>query len=1173
MKKRISSSLLVAMLAVGSTGMLVSCSDYDDDITNLQEQIDKLATADELASQISTMTSAIQQAKDEAIAQANAANQVAAAAQQAADNAQATAEGAQQVADAAAARAAELEANGATKAEVEAAQRAADAAQQFANQAKADADAAIAQLQEALDQAVAAATEAVQNAQTTADEAKTAADAAQAAAEKAFADAEAAIADALQNAQDYTDTKAAENAQAAAEALAAAQAAQIAAEQGIADAANALAAAEAAAGETAKAQAAADLAQDAADSAQQAAAAAQAAADQANAQLASLTQSVANAATKAELQAAQDALNDAIAAAQKAATDVANTAKTAADAAQATADQALSVANGAAASIKTIEAQINNETTGLAALNTKLQTVSADLAANTKDLNTLKAKVDSIDGALKKIIGEYSTMVTSVSLYASNALSQNFDLEFKQVVEKGNKFPASAEVADKQLTFTEGYIKAYEASVVVRVSPTNAVLTKENISLLNSQGADLSELVECTKVEKYNELLTRAAGDNGLWTVTFKLKDGYDPDAFKAAVEHDGEQVVFAVAVKNTELNGDDRRVVSAYDLTIAANSDLPNNQDFYVQNNAGVWKSVNEIHNRWGGSENGTPTSNIPEYSWLRPDQPAVKGIYSGSDQNAADRFDVRNENRTSFESLAGEVDKAINIRVAWDKTNNTYDKIAGFYVTIDSKFAVESAPSELNAWNSYTYENVGKFDKDGNVITPAKFFEGNTGSITIKNLNGVSGDIIGFRLYAVNLDGTLVDPDGRAFYVAVGDAQTSATLTAGTITATTPTASTGYIAVPEGTFINCDHADAWVADKENPTVNNANVSTTVFGVTYYNSNKQQITNPADYAKIRYVKFSFTSTNPAKNFVDGETFTQTIKLYNNVGGTDILAKTITATMTKTMPTSFPSSFRIKPGQEYAANTVRPFMEPAAGWSSFFATEGSSDLSNVFDGLTNSNYKFVFKTSKRNGNKDEDLSLTANTRGEYILTVAERYITDTPHDVEVSYLYKGVSSYKKSDGSWVNGADWEVDYANALSAQYACWDDDETYKWTSGTNTTLNWTAAGTTRTINGTAVTFTNSRDNATFGGNLTNLIATKQIVRYVGGSAKMLNEDKTASSYFTVSMDPATGDMTFVQSSVQVSEAPYSDVPQILQFKVEDVYGHEITVELKMTVRNPSL
>ena len=84
MKKRISSSLLVAMLAVGSTGMLVSCSDYDDDITNLQEQIDKLATADELASQISTMTSAIQQAKDEAIAQANAANQVAAAAQQAA---------------------------------------------------------------------------------------------------------------------------------------------------------------------------------------------------------------------------------------------------------------------------------------------------------------------------------------------------------------------------------------------------------------------------------------------------------------------------------------------------------------------------------------------------------------------------------------------------------------------------------------------------------------------------------------------------------------------------------------------------------------------------------------------------------------------------------------------------------------------------------------------------------------------------------------------------------------------------------------------------------------------------------------------------------------------------------------------------------------------------------
>lgn len=1156
MKKRISSSLLVAMLAVGSTGMLVSCSDYDDDITNLQEQIDKLATADELASQISTMTSAIQQAKDEAIAQANAANQVAAAAQQAADNAQATAEGAQQVADAAAARAAELEANGATKAEVEAAQRAADAAQQFANQAKADADAAIAQLQEALDQAVAAATEAVQNAQTTADEAKTAAEAAQAAAEKAFADAEAAIADALQNAQDYTDTKAAENAQAAAEALAAAQAAQIAAEQGIADAANALAAAEAAAGETAKAQAAADLAQDAADSAQQAAAAAQAAADQANAQLASLTQSVANAATKAELQAAQDALNDAIAAAQKAATDVANTAKTAADAAQATADEALSVANGAAASIKTIEAQINNETTGLAALNTKLQTVSADLAANTKDLNTLKAKVDSIDGALKKIIGEYSTMVTGVSFYVSDALVQNLDLNFAQIVEKGNKFPASAETADKQLTFVDGRANATasSASVVVRVSPINAVLTKENITLLNSQGEDLSDLIECTKVEKYNELLTRAAGDNGLWKVTFKLKENYDIDEFENAIERGGEQVLFAVAVKNTELNEDDRRVISSYDLTISASSNLTNETGFYAQDNAGKWVSVDNIRNRWASTENGTPTSGVAEYQWLNDANPAVKGIYTGTNRNAGNRIDATRDDRSGKSPLAAEVDKAINIRVAWDQANNEYNKIAGFYVTLDSKYALESAPSELNAWNSYEYENVGKLDANGKVIQAAKLFEGNTGSITVKSLGNVTGDVIAFRLYAVNLDGTLVDPDGRSFCVAVGDAVTSASLAEGRIFADRVNAQSAEIAVPAGTFINCDDVDAWV--------NDANDASTIFDVTYYDANHQPVTNTNNYASIRYVRYSFT-TNPAYNFEDGGTFTQTLRLYNMIGGARVLAKTITATMTKDMPTAFLNDeFRIKPGQTVAENTIRPYMEAASGWDvNTMDNAGSTDLANIFDGLDNDpNLRFVFRNSSATGN------VTVNAvNGKYTLTVGESYIDDEVRDFDVYYLYKNVSS-ESADHAYA------VSYGTTLHARYATWIFDETYRWASGTNTTLNWTAAGTTRIINGSAVMFTNSRDNATFGGNLTNLIATKQIIRYVPGSAKMLNADKTASSYFNVTMT-ANGDMTFTQASVQISEAPYSDVPQILQFQVEDTYGHKTTVELNMTVRNPSL
>ncbi len=45
MKKRLISTLLMGAFVVASTSMFVSCKDYDDDINNLQEQIDKNADA------------------------------------------------------------------------------------------------------------------------------------------------------------------------------------------------------------------------------------------------------------------------------------------------------------------------------------------------------------------------------------------------------------------------------------------------------------------------------------------------------------------------------------------------------------------------------------------------------------------------------------------------------------------------------------------------------------------------------------------------------------------------------------------------------------------------------------------------------------------------------------------------------------------------------------------------------------------------------------------------------------------------------------------------------------------------------------------------------------------------------------------------------------------------
>ena len=66
MRKKYLSALLFGALLVTSAGTFTSCKDYDDDIKNLQEQIDKKASLEELQEQISTMKSDVETAKAEA---------------------------------------------------------------------------------------------------------------------------------------------------------------------------------------------------------------------------------------------------------------------------------------------------------------------------------------------------------------------------------------------------------------------------------------------------------------------------------------------------------------------------------------------------------------------------------------------------------------------------------------------------------------------------------------------------------------------------------------------------------------------------------------------------------------------------------------------------------------------------------------------------------------------------------------------------------------------------------------------------------------------------------------------------------------------------------------------------------------------------------------------------
>lgn len=1165
MKKKISSSLLMAsMLAVGSTGMLVSCSeDYDDDIKNLQSQIDGLATADDLNNRINEMASAIEQAKNEAIAKANAANEVALAAQQAAANAQNTAEGAQQVADAAMAKAEELEKNGATKEEVEAAREAAAAAQAFAEQAKQDAEKAIADLQAALDQAVAAATEAVSQAQATADNAQKTADEAKEAAQKAFDDAKALIDETAENAA----AEAAKNAEAAAEALDAALKAEQLAQQGVADAASALAAAQAADGKAEEAKAAAALAQEAATKAQQTADEAKTLANQALTEISELEskldQVIADGATKEELtsqiEAAKNELKGLISEAEARATAVANAAKTAADAAQATADQALSIAQAAQTAIETINSKLNNETTGLAALNARLSVVEAwmkgaEAEGAQVNLKEVEAKLDSIDTALKSIVGEYSTMVTSVSFFYSGYNTSDLSPKFSKVTQKENTFP-KADVTDTKLTFTKDYTTTDSVSVLVRVSPTNAKLTKENITLINSQGKEISDVVECAKVEPFTGLLTRSDADNGLWEITFKMVDGISAEKFKETVEYNGQSVLFAVAVKNTKLNDDERRVITGYDLTLSAEDAKPASNSFALKDNAGTWKAVEGINNRYGAT--GAPK----EYIWKDAAKPATAPITSGSNINV-----VEGDNRTSAPLLAVEVNKAIDIKVDYNITGGKINhKIAGFYVTLDSEFASASDPSELNSWNSYSYVGVGV---PGDSKRKATLFKGNEGQITVTDLGGVAGDVIGFRLYAVNLDGTLVDPDGRSFYVAVGNTSTEATIPGVTIDLTNGTSS-DYVEVEDGTLINCSSVTGWTYVSGDKVNDNA----PVFTVKYYDEDKVEITNPAQYGKTKYVKFILD--NPMA-FADGGTYTQKLELYNVISGTKVLAKTITASVTKKMPTAFKGDFGIKIGQTWnnSSNIVRPFITPAAGWAvgASYATEGQAKLTDIFNGLGGEDeYRFDFGTNQ--------IADVTSANG-YVLTVPKSLINDKERSFNVYSIYENISA-KKVNGVWVTG-DYEVAYSEPLYIKLATWAHGMAADWLtesswSGTvyhKPVLNWTSTGTTLNVDLTEITVTNDRDSQNFGGTLASLMSNsgKNYLNYVAGSAKLTATDGSVNPYFDVTVDETSLKLTFTQNTTDASQAPYGEHEETLSFKVVDAYGIEKTIELPVTVKNPN-
>ena len=764
-------------------------------------------------------------------------------------------------------------------------------------------------------------------------------------------------------------------------------------------------------------------------------------------------------ALKSDVDAAQGTADDALAKA------IAN--KTAIENALKTLGTGFDEKNTVAAAIEAINGQLTAKNTGLAGLDGRLSVIEAALKSDESGdkLTNLKLKIDNIENKLKDIIGQYSTMVTDVQLYNfTTATNPGFDQELKfiQATEQANVFPGAG-VADAQFTFEKGKYFAGEDSLLIRVSPVDAELTTSNISLLSSQGKELNDLIEVTDAHRYSDLLygqdvpTRAAGvdaNTGLWVVKFKAKDL--GDAFKAAAEtkvnNVNKYVLYSVAVKNTYTTDEakDRRVTSEYCVNL--NSDVANHAYDFAVNKTPIKNIKNRTYDYPG----------VTELDWNDNSKPATTVITDVNDRNRnAGKNATTADARTDAKILA--VEKGGDIVIDFTKTEGATNQdfgVKGFYVTLDEKFALESAPSEINAWNSYSYENVG-YKKNGTTYQPAKLFTGNKGIIKINDMGNVKGDVIGFRVYAVNYDGTLTDPDGRAFYVAVGDAKADMTIPATTVSIDMTTANSDHpkfvspkINVDLSKCNDFDSNDTWVVTAEDKD----GKKPTEFEVKYFKADGSK----ADDLSKEVTAVQFVLTEPNK-FIDDETYTVSTTLKKDIIlGTTAEVGTITASFKKEMPKEAPTfGYRdgfnkfeyIIPTNDYTLATDAEGNYTNKGgefdFRNILIVNNNQTAWNGFDLFNDAVFNFNVNNATYATENGKLVLKDAKTTSDvnYILAVknsgANLVDNKTEHTITADFVYKNISKRYVKDPS-DNKMKWmAVDYtrpsASSEKIVYCSW--------------------------------------------------------------------------------------------------------------------------------------
>ena len=714
--------------------------------------------------------------------------------------------------------------------------------------------------------------------------------------------------------------------------------------------------------------------------------------------------------------------------------------------------------------------------------------------------------------------------------------------------------------ADSIVGFVKGSEIAQNTGVIVKVNPVNVDLTKATVKLINSKG-EVLDFVEAGTPEKLDNYLITRAGNNvggGLWKIPFTIK-GADEDAFrKATTTSDKKDILYAVAINNTD-SAAERYVSSTYDVAPSYKKFAP----LYTLNYKVNDKDVADIHNRWTGSATQTEEAvktdaSIKEFAW-KDNKPATAAITTGTNTNVVEDA---SDARYTKSPLHVEVNQAFTI-----KLENTEAKY--YYVALDKDRAIESQPSEVNAWTGYSYEGLFKTTAADKEL-----------SLKITS-EAANGDIIGFRVFAVNADGTLQDPDGRAFYVQVGEAANTESVE-GNDTITTATASitnANALLTAKANFVDMPLTKSFQSSTSNVSGVLTLDQTTAGNLlnnekAYYillDKDKKAATN---WENAKYVR---VGVNNGGNWKDGSQISGTIKAVKAGTSTsaEVTLNTLNVTVTKVLPTkaNYKLTFRGVQEDKLGSGKFTLYMVPANGWAATTTSEtGSADLDNTFYNLPKNITFTIENAAWKDAKKD---TKTDNVVTDKNLVEDVAFIDGGDYHKMVAAVNFGKISTATVDKAG-NEVDYKLDIDQNLEVKFACWEMANKYDWgTTGTgkNAKSNkpeiiWNADGNYKDIKlATDVDVVNSYDPVRFSGTLSNLIGTNKYLTIVEGSAHFYYGEQE-DPYFKPTV-AADGTVTIVKT--QVENAPTTDHQETLSFQVQDCYGHKKAITLPVTVLRP--